>query len=63
MAWDAGDIYRPILPPKPEELKKMEEAAAKAAQEERKAAEKAKKNASLGQKHQEGERKKSWFRW
>ena len=63
MAWDAGDIYRPILPPSPEELRKMVEAAAMAAAEERKAAEKAKKSASLGQKNQEGERKKSWLRW
>jgi hypothetical protein len=60
MAWDAGDIYRPILPPSPEELKKMAEAAAKAVEEEHKAAEKAKKNASLAQ--EEGG-KKSWFRW
>jgi hypothetical protein len=59
MAWDAGNIYRPILPPKPEELKKMEEAA----KEERRAAEKGKKNANLGQKNQDGERKKSWFQW
>jgi len=62
MAWDAGDIYRPILLPSPEELKKMAEAAAKAAEEERKAMEKAKKNTSLAQKNQEGERK-PWFRW
>jgi len=62
MAWNAGDIYRPILPPSPEELKKMVEAAAKAAEEERKAAEKAKRTTSLAQEGQEG-RKKSWFRW
>lgn len=59
MAWDAGNIYRPILAPTREELKKMEEAATKAAEEERKAAEKGNKRASLDQ----DERKKTWFRW
>lgn len=59
--WDAGAIYRPILLPNPEELKKIEEQAAKAREEGRKATDKVKGNASSGQKYQEGERKKSWF--
>ncbi len=63
MAWDAGDIFRPILLPKPEELKAIQEAAAKAAEEERKVAESAKNNKSSGRKSQKGERKKSMFRW
>lgn len=55
MTWDAGDIFRPILPPKPEELAEIQEAVAKA--------EKAQCNTSLGQSAPKGERKKSLFRW
>ncbi|CAA7268066.1 unnamed protein product [Cyclocybe aegerita] len=57
MSWDAGDIYRPIAAPTPEEIAAAQEAAAKAAAE--KAAKEQAKEASGDQ----GKQKRSFFRW
>ncbi|KAJ3518010.1 hypothetical protein NLJ89_g130 [Agrocybe chaxingu] len=57
MSWDAGDIYRPIAAPTPEEIAAAQEAAAKAAAEE--AAKEQAKVASADKEKQ----KRSFFRW
>ncbi|KAF9532109.1 hypothetical protein CPB83DRAFT_760318 [Crepidotus variabilis] len=55
MAWDAGAIFRPVAAPTPEELKAIEEAALKAAEEKRKA--------EQPQQNQNDQKKKSFFHW